>query len=30
MPIINNVELETLQLPGLRHQTIGGGNPPGN
>jgi mannose-6-phosphate isomerase-like protein (cupin superfamily) len=24
MPIINNDELETLELPGLRHQTIGG------
>jgi mannose-6-phosphate isomerase-like protein (cupin superfamily) len=24
MPVINNIELETLELPGLRHQTIGG------
>ncbi|MCK9990388.1 MAG: cupin domain-containing protein [Rugosibacter sp.] len=24
MPIVNNDELETLELPGLRHQTIGG------
>ena len=24
MPIVNNGELETLELPGLRHQTIGG------
>lgn len=24
MPIVNNNELETLELPGLRHQTIGG------
>lgn len=24
MPIVNNIELETLNLPGLRHQTIAG------
>lgn len=24
MPVVNNDELETLELPGLRHQTIGG------
>jgi mannose-6-phosphate isomerase-like protein (cupin superfamily) len=24
MPVINNDDLETLELPGLRHQTIGG------
>lgn len=24
MPIVNNDDLETLELPGLRHQTIGG------
>jgi quercetin dioxygenase-like cupin family protein len=24
MPIVDNDELETLELPGLRHQTIGG------
>lgn len=24
MPIVSNDELETLELPGLRHQTIGG------
>lgn len=24
MPIVNNDELETLELPGLQHQTIGG------
>jgi quercetin dioxygenase-like cupin family protein len=24
MPIVNNDELETLKVPGLRHQTIGG------
>lgn len=24
MPVVNNDELETLEFPGLRHQTIGG------
>jgi hypothetical protein len=24
MPIVNNADLETLELPGLRHQTIAG------